>query len=60
MLTASTLPEARGHADLRTTMGYTHLLREKLRSLVEPVGRSWEDSAGKDAKGRDVAEAVSA
>ena len=34
--------------------------REKLRSLVEPVGRSWEDSAGKDAKGRDVAGAVSA
>jgi integrase len=27
--------EAMGHADLRTTMGYTHLVRENLRSLVE-------------------------
>jgi integrase/recombinase XerD len=27
--------EALGHADLRTTMGYTHLAREHLRSLVE-------------------------
>jgi site-specific recombinase XerD len=27
--------EAVGHADLRTTMGYTHLVRENLRSLVE-------------------------
>jgi site-specific recombinase XerD len=26
---------AMGHADLRTTMGYTHLVRENLRSLVE-------------------------
>jgi integrase len=29
--------EAMGHADLRTTMGYTHLVRENLLSLVEPV-----------------------
>lgn len=27
--------EAVGHADLRTTMAYTHLAREHLRSLVE-------------------------
>jgi site-specific recombinase XerD len=27
--------EALGHADLATTMGYTHLAREHLRSLVE-------------------------
>ena len=27
--------EAMGHADLRTTMGHTHLIRENLRSLVE-------------------------
>jgi integrase len=27
--------EALGHADLRTTMGYTHLAREHLRSLVD-------------------------
>jgi site-specific recombinase XerD len=29
--------EAVGHADLRTTMGYTHLAREHLRRLVEPA-----------------------
>jgi site-specific recombinase XerD len=28
--------EALGHADLRTTMGYTHLAKEHLRALVEP------------------------
>ncbi len=28
--------EAMGHADLRTTMGYTHLVRDNLPSLVEP------------------------
>ena len=38
--------------------GYTHLIQEHLRSPVEPVGRSWEDSAGKDAKGRKVAGVV--
>ena len=27
--------EAMGHADLATTMGYTHLPKEHLRSLVE-------------------------
>ena len=27
--------EAVGHADLRTTMAYTHLAREHLRSLVD-------------------------
>ena len=27
--------EAVGHSDLRTTMQYTHLAREHLRSLVE-------------------------
>jgi site-specific recombinase XerD len=26
--------EAMGHSDLRTTMGYTHLAREHLESLV--------------------------
>jgi site-specific recombinase XerD len=30
--------EAVGHADLRTTMGYTHLTKEHLRALVEPAG----------------------
>jgi site-specific recombinase XerD len=29
--------EALGHADLRTTMGYTHLVRANLRALVEPT-----------------------
>lgn len=24
-----------GHSDLRTTMGYTHLVKEHLRALVE-------------------------
>jgi site-specific recombinase XerD len=28
--------EAVGHADVRATMGYTHLAREHLRSLVAP------------------------
>jgi site-specific recombinase XerD len=27
--------EAVGHSDLRTTMAYTHLAREHLRSLVD-------------------------
>ena len=31
--------EAVGHSDLRTTMGYTHLAREHLRSLVEEPSR---------------------
>lgn len=29
--------EAVGHADLRTTMDYTHLAREHLRSLIDPA-----------------------
>lgn len=29
--------EALGHSDLRTTMGYTHLSKEHLRSLVAPI-----------------------
>lgn len=29
--------EAVGHSDLRTTMGYTHLTRDHLRALAEPV-----------------------
>ena len=36
--------EALGHADLRTTMGYTHLAREHLRSLVEDNGPSTQVS----------------
>lgn len=28
--------EAMGHADLKTTMGYMHLVREQLIDLVEP------------------------
>ena len=32
--------EALGHADLRTTMGYKHLAREHLRSLVEEADDS--------------------
>lgn len=28
-----------GHADLRTTMGYTHLAREHLRCLTAEAGR---------------------
>jgi integrase len=28
--------EAMGHSDIRTTMGYTHLAKEHLRSLVDP------------------------
>jgi homospermidine synthase len=52
--------EAMGHADLRTTMGYTHLVREHLRSLVELVGRSGEGPAGTDATGREAMGAVGA
>ena len=40
--------EALGHADLRTTMGYTHLAREHLRSLVdeEPGREKLKDLGG--------------
>jgi integrase len=31
--------DAMGHADLKTTMGYTHLAKEHLRALVEPLER---------------------
>jgi site-specific recombinase XerD len=47
--------EAMGHADLRTTMDYTHLVRENLRSLVDSVGRFGEDSAEKGATTRESA-----
>ena len=32
--------EALGHSDIRLTMGYTHLAREHLRSLVEEMDQS--------------------
>ncbi len=32
--------EALGHSDLRTTMGYTHLSKEHLRSLIAPATQS--------------------
>ena len=38
--------EAVGHASLATTMGYTHLAREHLRDLVEPVPPRPGRSAG--------------
>ena len=34
---ATLVKEAVGHADLRTTMGYTHLSKEHLRALVAPA-----------------------
>jgi integrase/recombinase XerC len=37
--------EAMGHSDLRTTMGYTHLSREHLRSLVAPVTAQLREGA---------------
>jgi site-specific recombinase XerD len=40
--------EAVGHSDLRTTMGYTHLVREHLRDLVVPASNTsadWQESA---------------
>ncbi len=40
--------EALGHADLRTTMAYTHLARENLRGLVEQDPRQDEREALKD------------
>lgn len=42
--------EALGHSDLRTTMGYTHLSKEHLRSLVAlPVSATAAPVAGKQA-----------
>lgn len=40
--------EAMGHSDLRTTMGYTHLVREHLRKLVDqpPIEQKSEVKAG--------------
>lgn len=35
--------EAMGHADLRTTMGYTHLAKEHLLALVEGYARPEPD-----------------
>ena len=37
--------EAMGHADLRTTMSYTHMAREHLRALVEPAGQAGGQTA---------------
>ena len=42
--------EAMGHADLRTTMGYTHLVRENLRSLVEVKAESSQPTWLAEAK----------
>jgi site-specific recombinase XerD len=39
--------EAVGHSDLRTTMAYTHLAREHLRSLVEPLPAAVPARAGR-------------
>jgi site-specific recombinase XerD len=45
---ATLVKEAMGHADLRMTMGYTHLTREHLRALVaeEPTVARREAVAG--------------
>jgi hypothetical protein len=41
-------------------MGYTHRVRDNLRSLVESVGRTWEDSPKINATVRNPAEEVGA
>ncbi|MEN8375347.1 MAG: hypothetical protein ABFS34_07855 [Gemmatimonadota bacterium] len=33
-----TTPTALGHADIRTTLGYTHLAKEHLRALIDEDG----------------------
>jgi hypothetical protein len=33
--------EAMGHSDLKTTMGYTHLSKRRLRALVQENTRAW-------------------
>jgi integrase len=38
--------EAMGHADLRTTMGYTHLAKEHLSALVEATPRPASEKTG--------------
>ena len=38
--------EAMGHSDLRTTMGYTHLAREHLKSLVKDLSPQSHSKAG--------------
>jgi site-specific recombinase XerD len=35
--------EAMGHSDLRVTMAYTHLAREHLTALTEPVQAAKEE-----------------
>jgi site-specific recombinase XerD len=42
--------EAMGHADLRTTMGHTHLVRENLCSLVEVKAESSQPTWLAEAK----------
>ncbi|MDB4875730.1 MAG: XerD [Gemmatimonadetes bacterium] len=41
--------EALGHSDLRTTMGYTHLSKEHLRSLVAPLAAVASPTSEKQA-----------
>jgi integrase/recombinase XerD len=44
--------EAMGHADLRTTMEYTHLAREHLRALVDPPATIGATQGPTEVKGR--------
>lgn len=48
--------EAMGHADLRTTMEYTHLAREHLRALVDPSPAIGATVGPTEAKDRASAE----
>lgn len=52
--------EAMGHSDLRTTMGYTHLVRSNLRALVEPQANPGQMSSQTDAKGQKPAQGTDA